>query len=540
MPPDSVPASASRRPATSPSDTEPGGDDPAAVDTTTVARGGVVNFIGTVAGFVDPLFLIFVSHALGAGMLGSFVLASTYLALVQRITTAGLDKGLLRHVPLARASARPEREVPAVLGTALRVAVGGGVVGALVVAGMARVIVGAGGEDPSGQGAWWLAWMALALPAQTLTAVLLTAVRGTSRMAPYVVVQNFVVPAIQLAITVVGVALGGGSGLLIGAFVASAYLGVAVSTVVFRRAFPDVSLRGLLRASPGRGLLAFSLPQGLTDLLNLLLGRVDVIMIAAFFPRRPELVAVYAIASMLAGTVKKVRLAFDTSLSPVLARLLERDARLELTRVYQRTGTWVWLVYALVGGGLCLGAPLALRLAGAEFVEDWGVVPLLVLGRLVNAAGGPAQTALLMSGRSRLELGNNLLTNLANVALNAALIPLWGVYGAAVATSLSLTLFGVLRVAQVARLVGLVPDLARTGRVGAAGMLAASPGVLVHLSGVDPVLAGAVAGAGFVLAYPAALWLLGMGSELGTAWAFLRGDRRQRRRVMDPVAGEAA
>jgi hypothetical protein len=53
--------------------------------------------------------------------------------------------------------------------------------------------------------------MALALPAQTLTAVLLTAVRGTSRMAPYVVVQNFVVPAIQLAITVVGVALGGGS-----------------------------------------------------------------------------------------------------------------------------------------------------------------------------------------------------------------------------------------------------------------------------------------------------------------------------------------
>lgn len=540
MPPDPEPAEARRRPVPPPSDAHSDGEDSAAADTTTVARGGLVNFVGTVAGFVDPIFLVFVSHALGAATLGSFVLASTYLALVQRLTTVGLDKGLLRHVPLARESAQPELESASVLGTALRVAAGGGVLGAVVVAGLARVIVGAGGEDSSGQGAWWLAWMALALPAQTMTAVLLTAVRGTSRMAPYVLVQNFVIPTIQLAIAVVGVALGGAAPVLIGAFVVSAYLGLVVSLVVFARTFREVSWRGLLGAPVCRGLVAFSLPQGLTDLLNLLLGRVDIIMIAAFFPQKPALVAVYAIASMLAGTVKKVRLAFDTSLSPVLARLLERNARVELTRVYQRTGLWVWLIYALAGGGLCLGAPLALRVAGAEFVEAWGVVPLLVLGRLVNAAGGPAQTALLMSGRSRLELGNNLLINLANVALNVALIPAWGVYGAAVATSVSLTGFGLLRVAQVARLVGLRPDLARAGRVGVAGLLAAVPGVLVHLALADPVLAGAVAGTSFVLAYPAALWLLGMGLELGTAWAFLRGDRRQRRRALEPVTEGAA
>lgn len=509
-------------------------------DGATVARGGVVNMVGTMAGFVDPLFLVFVSHSLGVATLGSFVLATTYLALLHRLTTVGLDKGLLRHVPMAREAARPAVELPAVLGTALRVGVVGGVLGALVVAGLAHVIVGVGGEDPDGRAAWWLAWMGLALPAQTLTTVLLTAVRGTSRMAPFVIVQNFVIPSLLLVIVVVGVLFGGASAMLIAAFVTSAYLGLLVSAVVFSRSFPAFGLRDLLRAPYRSELLAFSAPQGLTDMMNLLLGRVDIIMIAAFFPRRPELVAIYAIASMLAGTIKKVRQAFDTSLSPVLARLLARDARPELLRLYQRTGLWVWLLYALVGGVLCLGAPLALRLAGAEFVEIWGIVPVLVLGRLVNAAGGPAQTALLMSGRSRLELVNNALINVANVGLNVLLIPHWGVYGAALATALALTGFGVLRVAQVAHLVGLGPDYGRMLRVGIAGLLAAVPGVLLHgvLSG--PVLAGALAAVSFALVYPLALWSFGLRAELGTAWAFFRGNRQQRRRALDPLGEGSA
>jgi O-antigen/teichoic acid export membrane protein len=508
---------------------------PGADSTTAVARGGLVNFFGTAAGFVDPLFLVFVSHALGVGILGSFVLATTYLALAQRLTVVGLDKGLLRHVPVARESARPDVEVPAVLGTALRLALGGGLLGAIVIAGLARVIVGAGGEDPDGNAAWWLAWMALGLPAQTLTTVLLTAVRGTSRMAPYVIVQNFLVPTLQLGLTALGVGLGGGAEVLVGAFLAGAHLGLLVSLGIFARTFREVPVRRLLRAPHRQDLLAFSVPQGLTDMMNLLLGRVDIIMIAAFFPRRPELVAVYAIASMLAGTIKKVRLAFDTSLSPVLARLLERGDRVELVRVYRQTGLWVWLIYAFASGGLCLGAPLALRAAGASFVDAWGVVPILVLGRLVNAAGGPAQTALLMSGRSRLELFNNLAMNVLNVALNATLIPRWGIFGAATATSLSLTLFGVLRVTQVARLVGLFPEPARMLRVGGAGLLAAVPGVLVHGMLAEPIVAGGVASAVYLVTYPAALWLVGMGPELGTAWRFLRGDRQQRRRSLEAL-----
>ncbi|MBN2193934.1 MAG: polysaccharide biosynthesis C-terminal domain-containing protein [Polyangiaceae bacterium] len=531
MPPEAgpVPPSHASAAASAPRTTSPG-------DATAVARGGVVNFLGTASGFVDPLFLVFVSYALGAGTLGSFVLASTYLALVHRITTVGLDKGLLRHVPIARESARPAEEVPAVLATALRFAFGGGVLGAIVVGGLAQIIVGAGGEDPDGHAGWWLAWMAFALPAQTLSTVLLTAVRGTSRMAPFVVVQNFLIPTFQLVLAVLGVALGGAAGALIAAFVISAYLGLLASGVVFLRAFSELRWVALLRAPHRRELIAFSAPQGVTDMMNLLLGRVDIIMIAAFFPGRSELVAIYAIASLLAGTVKKVRLAFDISLAPVLARLLERNARGELARVYQQTGLWVWLLYAFVAGGLCLGAPFALRIAGADYVDAWLVVPILVLGRLVNAAGGLAQTALLMSGRSRLELVNNLLINLVNVALNAVLIPVWGIYGAAIGTSASLTVFGVLRVVQVERLVGLGPHYGRMAGIGAAALVAAVPGCLVHAA-VDPVvLAGGLAATTYVLAYPVALWILGLSSELSSAWSFLRGDRQQRRGALEPMA----
>lgn len=494
-------------------------------ETELVARGGIVNVLGNLAGFVDPLLLLLVSHTLGTKTLGSYVLASTYLAVVSRIALLGLDKGLLRYVPVAGQAPHPSAALASVLGTALRFAAGASVLGGVVVTVAADLVVGAGGENADGRASWWLSWMMLALPAQVLTAVLLTAVRGTSRMAPYVLVQNLGVPGLLLVLSGAGIALGGGELVLAYGFVLSSYLGLAVSALVFSRRFASLSWREIGRGAHRRDLLAFSAPQGLTDMMNLLLGRVDIIMIAAFFPDRPELVAVYAIGSMLAGTIKKVRLAFDTSLSPVLAGLLERRSLPEAIRVYRQTGIWIWLFFALAAGVLSLGAPVALRLAGAAFVEAWPVVPILVLGRLVNAVGGPAQTALLMSGRSRLELANNALINVANVGLNWLLIPAWGIYGSAIATSASLTLFNVIRVVQVRRLVGLAPDWRRAARITLAALLALLPALLTAQALDDLLLASGVSAACFAVTYGPALWLAGAGAELSMVMAVFRRNR---------------
>ena len=67
----------------------------------TVARGALVNLAGNVAGLLDPAFLAMVSWMLGADSLGRYVLATTYVAMLMRLCVMGLDRGLMRHVPLA-------------------------------------------------------------------------------------------------------------------------------------------------------------------------------------------------------------------------------------------------------------------------------------------------------------------------------------------------------------------------------------------------------------------------------------------------------
>ncbi len=502
---------------------------PAPANDALVARGGAVNALGNVAGFIDPLFIIFVSHALGAAILGSYVLASTYVALLLRIGMVGMDKGLLRYVPMAQ-EASPA-EVRAVIGTAVRASLVISVLCAAVVLLIASWLVNLGGENPDGLGAWWLSWMILALPGQAISMVLLTAIRGTSRMLPFIVVQNVVSPAVLLAVAALGVAFGGSRWALVTGYLTSAYVVMAVSVYLFRRHFPDIGFTSLFRGPKRRDLLSFSIPQGATDLLNLMLGRIDIIMIAAFFPGKPEFVAVYAVASMLAGTVKKIRLAFDGSLSPVLSRLMARGETDELWRVYRQTANWIALLFVLYGGALSLGAPLALHLAGSEFSAHWMIVPILVLGRYLNAAGGPTQTALLMGGYSRLELINNLATNFGNVLLNLLMIPIWGPYGAAAATSISLTLFNLVRMMEVKHLLGLTPPFARIARITAAAALAALPALA--LQQLWPGLTGAGAAAAvYFIGCLGTLWMFGLKRELRTAWSLLRVKPGQRSAAM--------
>jgi O-antigen/teichoic acid export membrane protein len=352
--------------------------------------------------------------------------------------------------------------------------------------------------------------------------------RGRSLMLPFVAVRNTLTPFLLFLIAVPALALGGGERWLIGAYLGAQITAALVAVVWFGRVFPEASLGAMLRAPRDRGLLAFSLPQGLTEFLNLLLARSDILMIALFFPDDPELVAVYAVASMLAGVVKKVRQGFDNSLAPALATLIETGDRAALQATYAQVARWVFALWIPLAAGLGLSAPLLLSLFGQEFPQHWVVVPILMAGRLLNAAGGPAQIALLMAGRSRLELLNNAAINVLNIAANALMIPRYGVVGAAAATAFAMTVFNAVRVLQVRRIVGIGPNAGQTLRLCAALSLSVAPPVLllmrsgVSAAGAPDLLTHGLATCALLLAYPLWLWTLGLRQELSAIGRFLR------------------
>ena len=97
--------------------------------------------------------------------------------------------------------------------------------------------------------------------------------------------------------------------------------------------------------------------------------------------------------------------------------------------------------------GVTLGAPVALRIvAPASFQpEDLLVVVFLVaLSGFPIVVGTGSGRALVTLDRSRLLAASAIAAGLANVALNLALIPVWGLTGAAAATAIAFTVQTVL------------------------------------------------------------------------------------------------
>ncbi len=490
-----------------------------------VARGGVINVLGNLVGLLEPLFMMTVSWLLGAGTLGSYVLATTYVAMLLRLGVMGLDKGLLRHLAMARASDSPGQNQARVLGTALRWIVGLSLVGTAAVYLLAEVIAARGGGDAAGDAAWWLSIIVFAVPGEALTFFYLFALRGTGRMGPFVLVRQLIRPLLLFAVAVPAIWLGAGKTSLIIAYLAAQYGSALVGHVLYMKVFPGFGFLRILRASRDGALLSFAFPQGLTEFLNYLLARADILMIAFFFPGKPELLAVYAVSSMLAGVVKKVRQAFDTSMAPVISDQIARKQTDLLRTTYQRASRWIFAPFLGLSGILVFGAPLLLAAFGPTYPEYWLVVPILIGGRFLNAAGGPAQMALLMAGRSRLELLNNVLTNAGNIALNLYMIPRFGIYGAAIATASSVTLFNVARIAQVAAILGIGPGLRDAARIVLTGALAAAPALAV-LTLPGGLLRHAVALPIFVVCYLVIIHLVGLRSDLRALYHYLGRGRR--------------
>src|SRR5262249_30809882 len=136
----------------------------------------------------------------------------------------------------------------------------------------------------------------------------------------------------------------------------------------------------------------------------------------------------------------------------------------------------------------------------------------LAAGQAVNAAAGPAATVVTMVGRADLTLRFNATALVADVALNMALIPLFGMSGAGAAWCASLVLLCGLRFQQCRRQIGIeIFDKWLMRAVISIGLgVCASIAVIHGLAGYD---AGLIVVAGFLsgcITVAASMWSLGL------------------------------
>ena len=111
----------------------------------------------------------------------------------------------------------------------------------------------------------------------------------------------------------------------------------------------------------------------------------------------------------------------------------------ELGHFASQTTRWAFWPSLMVGGLAMLAAPLLLSLFGPDYLEGRIVMAILLVGILAKAMVGPAEVLLSMTGHQKVCAGVYALALTINIGLNIALIPLFGIEGAAIATAVAMS-----------------------------------------------------------------------------------------------------
>jgi O-antigen/teichoic acid export membrane protein len=166
-----------------------------------------------------------------------------------------------------------------------------------------------------------------------------------------------------------------------------------------------------------------------------LLTHCDLLMVGFFLSAND--VAIYQAASRTAALISFPMFALNALVAPMIARFHAEQRMSDLERSVM-IATQVVFWPSLVGGLLAiLGGKYILGVFGVGFESGHLVLTILVLGHMINVGSGPVSYLMTMTGNQHRCATIWATTAAGQFALNLLLIPIWGIVGAAIGTTLA-------------------------------------------------------------------------------------------------------
>jgi O-antigen/teichoic acid export membrane protein len=203
--------------------------------------------------------------------------------------------------------------------------------------------------------------------------------------------------------------------------------------------------------------LRVCLPLLLVTGMVRLLARIDVLMLGAI--DSTDSAGIYGAASEVSTLISFGLIAANAIMAPMIAQLHSEGRMEELRRSIRlcALGLMVFTIPAALT--ILLLGRWILSLFGADFVEGYSALAILCLGQFFNAFAGPVGLLMTMTNYETSAARIFAFAVVANVALNATLIPQLGINGAAIATATTTILWNALMLLFVWRKFRIDPTI---------------------------------------------------------------------------------
>lgn len=419
----------------------------------TAASGGGILMFGNIIEFVGRFaFGIIIARSIGATGYGLTVLGVTVATFLAILAKLGLQSGFVHFLPFAVRKKDPIR-IWDILQTGLilsgAIGLGLGVLLSLSSGLLAEKLFHEPALVPI------LRWAGIAVPLMAIGELLMAASRGFMQMQYQVIAGNIIQNIGKLFLSVLFIYFGMGAVGVMSAYSITWIVIVGVMLYFVNRLFPLRHHRFYISKQATRSLLSFSLPVWGTQLVNRFSSNFDVFFLSTLGTLAS--VGIYSATLRIQLLGFTFLAAMEMASKPIISDLYTAGDIKQLGHLYQSLTRWcLTFVLPYFITIVFFAAPI-LAIFGDEFRSGALTLVILSLGMLVNGGTGICGAMVIMTGQTRLEFLNIVGVVVLNTILDVILIPKWGMVGAAIGGSLSLSLINIARLIEIHWLLKLWP-----------------------------------------------------------------------------------
>lgn len=472
-----------------------------------VAKGGALSLLGDATNYtLSYVFLFLATHLLGAPLLGAFYWALSITSLLGELADCGTGQGLIYFGPKFESEKGPDKSFPLfrfVLGFTLTNAL---ILGTILFIFASPIAVFFKKPELT----WLIRAFALAMPLRAFWPVAYKYFVARFKIVEGILYGDITRPILRVAFLLFFALLGMKSFALVGTeiFVGAALtlIGLVILFIIWKKEF----LAEKITRDEKKSLLKYSLPF---IPLNMARGERVIIIIVSYFMIVAK-IGIFGVILKITAISQVILTGLNFVFRPMVAKLYAENDLTTLKSIYKSITRWIFILTLPLSYFFIFYPGSILALFGKNFSAGVTAMIIVALGYLFEYGTSATQVIINMTGRSWLSLMNQIVC-LASIALFAiALIPKYGLVGAAIAVSLGIVVTNLLRLYQSFRIVGFTPYSYYLLKPILATAVA---GICLHfifpIGQTLPLLKLIILAASFAAIYGVMILLLGINSE---------------------------
>lgn len=383
------------------------------------------------------MFSIIMARFLGAQMLGLYSLGNAITRIAEILALLGLDNGVLRFVSR---DTEDKFNVDRSIYTSLKIGLISSILIAVLLFLSAEKIV----NEILNEDSFLITVIkvfAISLPFTVLTLISSFATQAFKILKYKIFVNQIVNPLTLLIAFVTSYFLLGIELSILLPTVVSSIIGL-MFILKFLTNFSSISLSKIIGTTVDKDILKFSVPLMFVSAIGIIMHWIDIIMLGIL--SNATEVGMYHPIERTAGLVRMILFAFAGIFAPIFSEHYFKKNKNGMKDSYQSSSKYILAFSLPIFIFLFIFSEPMLLVFGTEF-QNYFALKVLLLGIFIQTIFGLGSSTLTMSGYTKFNLLNVSIALFLNIISNSILIPLYGLTGAALATSFALIVLSTLR-----------------------------------------------------------------------------------------------